>query len=91
MLRALRIEPHASYVVAAFNPAAPPRLGAPDRRLDEDAPAFILAKFGKKRFAPLDLDLFDAQGLEIVLMSGRHEAPAEGPVSTTRGGAPRSP
>src|SRR5205807_4191099 len=58
VMRALRIEPHASYVVAAFNPAAPPRLGAPDRRLEEDdAPDWILAKFGKKRFAPLDLDL----------------------------------
>jgi len=46
-------------VVAAFNPSAPPRLGAPDRRLDQDAPDRVLAKFGKKRFAPLDLDLFD--------------------------------
>jgi hypothetical protein len=77
VLRALRIEPHASYVVVAFNPSAPPRLGAPDRRLDEDAPDWVLAKFGKKRFAPLDLDLFDAQGLEIVLMGGRHEVSAE--------------
>src|SRR5207248_8435206 len=48
VLRALRIEPRASYVVAAFNPAAPPRLGAPDRRLDADAPASVLAKFGNK-------------------------------------------
>jgi hypothetical protein len=72
VLRALRIEPRASYVVAAFNPSGPPRLGAPDRRL-EDPPASILAKFGNKRFAPLDLDLFDAEGLEIVIMSGRHE------------------
>jgi len=83
VLRALRIERHADYVVAAFNPAAPPRLGAPDRRLDEDAPDWIVAKFGKNRFAPLDLDLFDARGLEIVLMSGRHDVPAES--------APRSP
>jgi len=72
VLRALRIEPRASYVVAAFNPAEPPRLGAPDRRL-EGAPASLLAKFGTRRFAPLDLDLFDAEGLEIVIMSGRHE------------------
>ena len=87
VLRALRIEPRASYVVAAFNPAAPPRLGAPDRRLDEDAPEWVLAKFGKNRFAPLDLDLFDAQGLEIVLMSGRHDAPA----AATSRAAPKSP
>jgi hypothetical protein len=86
VLRALRIEPQASYVVAAFNPSAPPRLGAPDRRLDQDAPDRVLAKFGKKRFAPLDLDLFDAQGLEIVLMSGRHELSAALP----GGGAPDS-
>jgi hypothetical protein len=76
VLRALRIELHGSYVVVAFNPSAPPRLGAPDRRLDQDAPDRVLAKFGKKRFAPLDLDLFDTRGLEIVLMSGRHELPA---------------
>jgi hypothetical protein len=75
VLRALRIEPQASYVVAAFNPAAPPRLGAPDRRLEEAAPDWVLSKFGSKRFAPLDLDLFDAEGLEIVLMSGRHAVP----------------
>jgi hypothetical protein len=75
VLRALRIEPRASYVVAAFNPAEPPRLGAPDRRL-EDAPGWILAKFGTRRFAPLDLDLFDAEGLEIVIMSGRHDVDA---------------
>ena len=77
VLRALRIEPRASYVVAAFNPAAPPRLGAPDRRLEGDAPPHVLAKFGKKRFAPLDLDLLDTEGLEVVLMSGRHDLPAE--------------
>jgi hypothetical protein len=92
VLRALRIEPHASYVVAAFNPAAPPRLGAPDRRLEEDdAPASILAKFGKKRFAPLDLDLFDARGIEIVLMSGRHEAPLEPASNAAPHAAPKSP
>ena len=91
VLRALRIEPRASYVVAAFNPAAPPRLGAPDRRLDADAPASILAKFGNKRFAPLDLDLFDAQGLEIVLMSGRHEIPADPTSDVAARGLPKLP
>jgi hypothetical protein len=91
VLRALRIEPHASYVVAAFNPAAPPRLGAPDRRLDDGAPDWVLAKFGKKRFAPLDLDLFDAQGLEIVLMSGRHDVPAELPGNAAAEGTLESP
>jgi hypothetical protein len=91
VLRALRIEPHASYVVAAFNPSSPPRLGAPDRRLDEDAPDWVLAKFGKKRFAPLDLELFDAQGLEIVLMSGRHELSTEVPAGAAAEGTVESP
>jgi hypothetical protein len=84
VLRALRIEIRASYVVAAFNPSAPAKLGAPHRRLDDSAPDWVLAKFGKKRFAPLDLDLFDAQGLEIVLMGGRHEVSEELPAGAAR-------
>jgi hypothetical protein len=31
-------------------------------------------KFGERRFAPLDVELFDAAGLELVLIGGREEA-----------------
>jgi hypothetical protein len=76
VLRALRIEPRQNYIVAAFNPDAPPRLGAPARE-KAVLPDWVQEKFGERRFAPLDLDLFDAPGLELVLIGGREEAATE--------------
>jgi len=65
--RALGILPRASYIAAAFNPEAPPRLG---RRPPDLAtpPSVLRQKFGDKRFAPLDPDLLDVEGLELVLI-----------------------
>jgi hypothetical protein len=73
VLRALRIEPRQSYIVAAFNPDAPPRLGAPSRYKAE-LPPWLQEKFGSRRFAPLDVALFDAAGLELVLIGGHGAA-----------------
>jgi hypothetical protein len=73
VLRALRIAPRQNYIVAAFNPEAPVRLGAPHRD-KAILPQWVQEKFGERRFAPLDVDLFDAAGLELVLIGGREEA-----------------
>jgi len=73
VLRALRIEPRQNYIVAAFNPEAPPRLGSSSRH-KMPLPEWLQEKFGERRFAPLDVDLFDAAGLELVLIGGREEA-----------------
>jgi len=64
---ALGILPRASYIAAAFNPEAPPRLG---RRPPDVAapPSALREKFGDNRFAPLDPDLLDVEGLELVLI-----------------------
>jgi hypothetical protein len=65
--RALGILPRASYIAAAFNPEAPPRLGR--RPPDVSAPpSGLREKFGDKRFAPLDPHLLDVEGLELVLI-----------------------
>lgn len=65
--QALGILPRASYIAAAFNPEAPPRLG---RRPPDVAvsPSVLRQSFGDKRFAPLDPDLLDVEGLELVLI-----------------------
>jgi hypothetical protein len=80
VLRALRIEPRQNYIVAAFNPEAAPRLGSP-RRDKSALPEWLQEKFGERRFAPLDVDLFDAAGLELVLIGGRDEATTDAFVS----------
>jgi hypothetical protein len=65
--RVLGILPRASYIAAAFNPGAPPRLG---RRPPDIAflPSGLRERFGERRFAPLDPDLLDIEGLELVLI-----------------------
>jgi hypothetical protein len=74
--RALRILPEASYIVAAFNPEAPPRLG---RRPPDvgPLPKWMREKFGGRRFAPLDRDLFDVAGLELVLIGSSDDVERE--------------
>ena len=65
--RVLGILPRASYIAAAFNPEAPPQLGR--RPPDVSTPPSVLRqKFGDKRFAPIDPDLLDVEGLELVLI-----------------------
>ena len=73
VLRALRIEPRQDYIVAAFNPEAPPRIGT-SRGRKAPLPDWLQEKFGERRFTPLDPELFDAAGLELVLIGGREEA-----------------
>jgi hypothetical protein len=73
VLSSLRIEPRQNYIVAAFNPEATPRLGT-SRGAKMPLPEWLQEKFGERRFAPLDLDLFDAAGLELVLIGGNEEA-----------------
>jgi hypothetical protein len=74
--RALRILPEASYIVAAFNPEAPPKLGrrAPDVG---PVPRWMQAKFHGRKFAPLDSDLLDVAGLELVLIGSSDDVEAE--------------
>jgi hypothetical protein len=74
--RALRILPEASYIVAAFNPEAPPRLG---RRPPDVArvPEWMREKFRGRKFAPLDSDLLDVAGLELVLIGTSDDVEAE--------------
>jgi hypothetical protein len=74
--RALRILPEASYIVAAFNPEAPPRLG---RRPPDvgPLPKWMREKFRSRKFAPLDPDLFDVAGLELVLIGSSDDVERE--------------
>ena len=74
--RALRILPEASYIVAAFNPEAPPRLG---RRPPDvgPLPKWMREKFRGRKFAPLDSDLLDVKGLELVLIGTSDDVEAE--------------
>jgi hypothetical protein len=68
--RALGILPRASYIAAAFNPEAPPKLGrrAPDV---PPLPQALRERFGERRFAPLDPDLLDLEGIELVLIGAQ--------------------
>lgn len=74
--RALRILPAASYIVAAFNPESPPKLGRwpPDV---EPLPDWMRAKFRGRKFAPADPDLLDVEGLELVLIGSSDDVEAE--------------
>ena len=74
--RALRILPQASYIAAAFNPEAPPKLG---RRPPHVAPlpARLRARFRGRKFAPLDPDLLDVAGLELVLIGASDDVEGE--------------
>src|SRR5207253_6433936 len=74
--RALRILPEASYIVAAFNPEAPPRLGRRPPDVDP-LPEWMREKFRDRKFAPLDSDLFDVAGLELVLIGASDEVERE--------------
>jgi len=74
--RALRILPEASYIAAAFNPEAPPRLGR-RRAFSGELPAWARERFAGRRFAPLDPHLLDVEGLELVLLGASHDVEAE--------------
>jgi hypothetical protein len=74
--RALRILPEASYIVAAFNPEAPPRLGRRPPEVDP-LPDWMREKFRGRKFAPLDSDLFDVAGLELVLIGASDDVGRE--------------
>jgi len=74
--RALRILPQASYIAAAFNPAAPSKLGR-RRGFVPELPGWAEERFGGRRFAPLDPDLLDIEGLELVLIGASDDVEAE--------------
>ena len=74
--RALRILPEASYIVAAFNPEAPPKLGRRPPHV-EPLPGWMRAKFRGRKFAPADADLLDVAGLELVLIGASDDVEAE--------------
>ena len=74
--RALRILPEASYIAAAFNPEAPPKLGR-RRAPIAPLPAWARGKFAGRKFAPLDPDLLDIEGLEVVLIGASDDVEAE--------------
>jgi hypothetical protein len=74
--RALRILPEASYIVAAFNPEVPPKLGR--RPPHQPAlPDWMRSKFRGRKFAPLDPDLLDVKGLELVLIGTSDDLESE--------------
>jgi hypothetical protein len=73
--RALRILPEASYIVAAFNPEAPPKLGRRPPGVGP-LPKWMREKFHGHKFAPLDRDLFDVAGLELVLIGSSDDVEA---------------
>lgn len=73
----LRLEPQASYIVAAANPERPlPGVGLRD---DEKTryPQGLQARFGPRRFAPLDPELLDYEGAELVLIGTHDDVRAE--------------
>jgi hypothetical protein len=74
--RALRILPEASYIVAAFNPEAPPRLGR-KAAATGPLPRWAKERFGERKFAPLDPDLLDIEGIELVLIGASEDVEAE--------------
>ena len=74
--RALRIVPEASYIAAAFNPESPPKLGR-RRAYAGELPAWARGRFGGRKFAPLDPDLLDIEGLELVLIGASDDVEAE--------------
>jgi len=73
--RALGILGRGSYIAAAFNPEAPAKLG---RRQPDVAPLpqRLREKFGGRKFAPLDAELLDVRGLEVVLIGALGTAEA---------------
>ena len=73
--RALGIQAGGSYIAAAFNPEAPAKLG---RRRPEvpPLPRRLREKFGGRKFAPLDAELLDVRGLEVVLIGATGAAEA---------------
>jgi len=74
--RALRILPEASYIVAAFNPEAPPKLGR-KAAATGPLPPWARERFGERKFAPLDPDLLDIEGIELVLIGASEDVEAE--------------
>jgi hypothetical protein len=74
--RALRILPEASYITAVFNPEAPPKLGR-RRALTSPLPQWARERFGDRKFAPLDPDLLDIEGVELVLIGASEDVEAE--------------
>jgi hypothetical protein len=66
--RTLRIEMEASYVVTVRNPFAPSTLeGEPGDRVRY--PNQLQAKFRRNRFAPLEPEMLDYEGTELVLIA----------------------
>jgi hypothetical protein len=77
--RTFHIAREASYVVAVGNPdaPAPPGLGLPRERRP-DLPPELRARFGTRRFAPLDPPaLLDHVGVEIVLIGAADDVADE--------------
>lgn len=77
--RLFRIEREASYVIAVRNPdaPAPPGTGLPPRRRPE-YPEHLLARFGGRRFSPVDPpELLDAEGAEVVIIGAGADAELE--------------
>jgi hypothetical protein len=75
LLRQLRVVPRASYIAAVFNPESKWRTREP---ADADVPFrepsiyddALMARFGKRRFAPLDPAFLEHEGAELVLIGG---------------------
>lgn len=74
--RALRILPEASYIAAVFNPEAPAKLGS-RRAWEGPLPPWARERFAGRKFAPLDPDLLDIEGAELVLIGASEDVEAE--------------
>jgi hypothetical protein len=68
--RQLNLEPQAGYIVTVRNPQVPPPPGAPaGSGRPPRFPEALQARFGGRRFAPVDPpDFLDYEGAEVILI-----------------------
>lgn len=76
--RTLRIGSEASYIVAARNPDAPTPPGIAPPARPPALPERLRARFGSRRFAPLDTpEWLDYEGVELVVIGAARAAALE--------------
>ena len=82
--RTLRIGSEASYIVAARNPDAPTPPGIAPAARPPALPERLRARFGSRRFAPLDTpEWLDYEGVELVVIGAARAAALSSASSST--------